>query len=129
MEKDLMRTIAQNAMQLVLRKEREPVDTLLLILPQLGLDCNGDLILLDLAAVKKLHEELPLLLPALEQVLGEVGRIRQARFERYHLHERSKRVRRRRADIVIRVAHASEDGDDHEDDVGKSFDVQLLHDV
>ena len=32
-------------------------------------------------------------------------------------------------DIVVRVAHAAEDGDDEEDDVGKNLDVQELDDI
>lgn len=65
-------------MQLVLRQECKPVDTLLLVLAQLRLDRNGDVVLLHLAPVKELCEELPLLLASFEQVLWEVGGIRKA---------------------------------------------------
>ena len=63
------RTVAQNAVKLVLRQEREPVDTLLLVLPELGLDGDRYIVLLDLAAIQKLREELSLIISAPQEVV------------------------------------------------------------
>ena len=69
-------------MELILGKECEPVDTLLLVLAKLRLDSDWDFVLLHLVAVQELHQELALLVTALEQILGEVRRIRKASLQR-----------------------------------------------
>ena len=66
-------------MQLVLGQEGKPVDAFLLILAKLGLDRDGNVVLLHLASIKKLCQELALLVTALEQVFWEVGWIGKAR--------------------------------------------------
>ena len=122
-------TVTENAMELVFGKEREPVDALLLVLAQFRLDRDRDAILLDFAAVKELHEELTLLLPTLEKILGEVGRIWQTRFKWNHLHQRRERVGGSSTHIVIWITHTPEHRHDHEDDIGQSLDVQLLNNI
>jgi hypothetical protein len=57
--------------QLVLGEEGEPVDTLLLVVSELGLDRDGDLVPLDLAAVEQLVEELTLARPLGKQLVWE----------------------------------------------------------
>ena len=45
-------------MQLVFRQEREPADSISLILSQLRFDLDGNFVLLGFTAIEKLHEEL-----------------------------------------------------------------------
>ena len=68
---DALLTVAKNAVKLILGKESQPVDTVLLILAQLRLDRNWNLVWLHLRTVQQLHEELALFLTPLEQLLGE----------------------------------------------------------
>lgn len=65
-------------MQLKLRQESEPVDPILLVFPKLSLDLHGHLVLLDLAPIKELRQEGALLVPPVQQLFGEVGRIGEA---------------------------------------------------
>ena len=66
-----LHTVAENAVELVLCKEGQPIDTVLLIFAQLGLDGDRDLVRLHLRTIQQLHEELALFLTPLEQLLGE----------------------------------------------------------
>ena len=63
-----MLTIAKDAMQLVLCQERQPVDTILLVLTQLCVDLDRDLVLLHLASVEKLRQELALFIPTAKEI-------------------------------------------------------------
>lgn len=58
-------------MELVLREEGEPIDALLLVLPELGLDGHGNIVLLHLAAVQQLHQEFTFFIATLQEFLGE----------------------------------------------------------
>ena len=53
-------------MKLVLGQKREPVDSFLLVLAQLCLDSDRNGVLLNLATVEKLCQELSLFVPALQ---------------------------------------------------------------
>ena len=133
-------------MQLILGQEGEPVDAILLILPQFGVDLHRQLVLLDLRTVEKLTEELSFALSSLQQVVREPRRVRQPNLnpsvshdsrhfvectdlEWNHLDERCKSIGCRGAYVVVRVAHATKNGDHHEDDVGQGFDVQAIDNI
>jgi len=62
-------------MELILREESEPVDSVLLVLPELGLDGNGDIVLVDLGSVEELVEELSLSCSFLQHLRREARRI------------------------------------------------------
>jgi len=47
-------TITKNTVQLVLREESEPADSIELVLAEVGLDLNRDVIWYDLAPVEQL---------------------------------------------------------------------------
>src|SRR5688572_10122947 len=44
-------TITKNSMQLILRQESQPVDTILLVLAQLRVDLDGDVVLFNFTAI------------------------------------------------------------------------------
>lgn len=69
-------------MELVLGEEREPTDSVALVLAELDLDRDRDLVLFDLVAVKELGKELALGLSFREEVGREARRIRETSLER-----------------------------------------------
>lgn len=64
-------TVAEDPVKLILGEKSEPVDSVLLVLPELSLDRNGDLVLVDLGSVEELVEELSLSSSFLEHLEGE----------------------------------------------------------
>jgi hypothetical protein len=50
-------TVTENTVELIFGQERQPAHTVLLILPQIGLDLDRDLVLFGLASIQQLHEE------------------------------------------------------------------------
>lgn len=104
-------------MKLILREEGEPVDSFLLVVSKLGLDGDGDVVLGDFASVEKLVEELSLARPFGEELCRESLRVGNASLQRYHLDEGGEGAGCRQPDVVVRVAHATEGRDDHEQDV------------
>jgi hypothetical protein len=104
-------------MELVFGEECEPVNAILLVLPQLSLDFHGDVVRLDLTAVQKLCQELSLFLSSPQEFFRETRRIWQTSLNRLkrhcnvtrissylkrdHFHEGSKSIRGRRANVVI----------------------------
>jgi hypothetical protein len=63
-------------MKLILGKERQPAHSVALILPQIRLDIDRNFILLRLATIKQLHEELSLVVSLRQQFRRESGWIR-----------------------------------------------------
>ena len=61
--------------------------------------------------------------------MGEAQRHKQTYLQRHHLDQGRKRVCGSRSDIIIRIAHAAENGDDEEDNIGQRLDIQLLDDI
>jgi hypothetical protein len=94
--------------KLILREEGEPVDSFLLVVSKLGLDGDGDVVLGDFASVEK---------PFGEELCRESLRVGNASLQRYHLDEGGEGAGCRQPDVVVRVAHATEGRDDHEQDV------------
>jgi hypothetical protein len=121
-------------MKLVFGEECEPIDAVLLVFSQFSLDFHGDVVCLDLTAVQELCQELPLFLSSLQEIFREARRVWQTSLKRIeqhssvrtispylkrdHFHERSKSVRGCRANIIIWVAHASQDWNYEENNIG-----------
>jgi hypothetical protein len=64
-------------MQLILRKEGQPINPILLIFSQFGFDWYWNMILVNLSAIKQLCEEFSLGFPSFEKLFGKSWRIRQ----------------------------------------------------
>jgi hypothetical protein len=71
-------------MKLILGQESQPAHTIFLILPQIGLDLDRNLILLGLATVQQLHQELSFIIPLGQKFSRETGWIGNTSFEGYH---------------------------------------------
>lgn len=67
-----MLTVAEDTMQLILGQECQPIDTFLLVLPELCIDLDGNLVRLNFAAVEQLREELTLFFTLAKKILREV---------------------------------------------------------
>jgi hypothetical protein len=68
-------TVAEKTVKLVTSEESEPTDTVALVLAEVDADVDRDLVLGDLATVKKLHEELALRLALGEKFVRKAGRV------------------------------------------------------
>ena len=75
-EKRKRPTVTENAVELVLRQESEPINSFLLVLAQLRLNLYRKYVLFDLAAVQKLRQELAFFFPLSEEFFRETGRVR-----------------------------------------------------
>lgn len=75
---DSILTVTQDPMQLVLKKEGQPIDTVLLVLAERCIDLDRDLVFLDLGSIEELSQKLALGLTALQQLLRKTRRVRQA---------------------------------------------------
>lgn len=75
-------TVTKDAVELVFREECEPVDSLLLVFPELSVDLDRNLVLLHFGSVQQLRKELPLLVPATEKVFRKVRRVRKSSLRR-----------------------------------------------
>ena len=60
---------------MIFSKEGEPVHAILLVLAKLSLDRYRNLVLINLAAIQQLHQEIAFLLPAAKHIFGEFRRI------------------------------------------------------
>lgn len=69
-------TVAEDTVELILCQKGEPAHSVPLILPQIGFDWNGNLILLCLAAVQQLHKELSLFVSLGQELVRKAWRIR-----------------------------------------------------
>ena len=67
-----MPTVTKDTVQLVFGQEGKPVDTFLLVLPELCVDLDGDLVRLDFAAIEQLREELAFFFTLPKKILREV---------------------------------------------------------
>ena len=65
-------------MKLVLGKEGQPADAVLLVLAKLGLDINRYRIRDDFASIQELGQEVTLLLSTLQEFFWEAWRVRKA---------------------------------------------------
>lgn len=120
-------TIAQNTMQLELRKESEPVNTILLIFPQLCLDRDRNVVLLNLTSIEKLCQEGSFFVSSAQQIFGEIGRVGKTGLQNHmvnsaliliesitnlkghHFYQGSECICRCRSNVIVRIAHASKD--------------------
>lgn len=64
-------------MQLIFGQERQPVDTFLLVLAEIGLDWYRDIVFGDLTAVEKLRQELSFDVTFSEEIIRETWRVWQ----------------------------------------------------
>jgi hypothetical protein len=69
-------TVTKNTMKLVLGKERQPINTVLLVLAEFGIDFGRNVVLLYFTTIQELSEELSLAFTTLEHFFGEAWRIR-----------------------------------------------------
>jgi hypothetical protein len=72
-------------MKLILGQKGQPAYTIFLILPQIGFDLNRNLVLLGLATVQQLHQELSFIVPLGQKFRREAGWVGNTSFEGYHL--------------------------------------------
>ena len=61
-------TVAEYAMQLVLRQKCKPVDAILLVLAQFGINLHRYMVLLHFVSIKKLCQELSFMFTFLQEL-------------------------------------------------------------
>lgn len=135
-------------MELILGEERQPTDSIALVLAEFDADGDRDLVLLDFGSVEELGEELALVLTLGEEVVGEPwgvgkaglrkgkrqvlfleGREVQAHFERNELDQCGEGVGGDEPNVVVGIAHATKDRNDEENDVGENLDIQAFDEI
>ena len=105
-------------MKLILCQESQPAHTVLLILPQIRLDIDRNLILLGLATIQQLHQELSFVVPLGQEFGRKAWWIGNTSFEWDHLDQRCECRGGQKPYLLVGIRHSSEGGDNQEENIG-----------